>query len=461
MLKQLILLFHLVSMSFVTIFLSDGIEIESNLPDELVKDSTYVVDVIIKKGDLFGFAKYQQDFPEGFEAKPVETAEASFTFADGKMKFIWMALPETDEVKVTYALTAYSDAPEQSIIEGKFSYIQDNERKSYDIPNRTVRVISDEVEEVKLPALAEVSRTVTDEGNGSYRVDLTIDKQGIFGFSKLEEYLPAGAEAEMLTGEKSVFSQVDEKAKFVWMSIPDGEQLKIAYSVKASGDVLAQLQSMEGNFAFLDENETKTVAIMGTEVEEAASIAEVEEVTVPEEPADTAEQEIAETGAEEINEVSEPEPEQMATPDEPEVAQVEEQAVEQPEEQPEEQVQEKIEEQTASVEETLIPERVTDIPAPETGIVYKVQIVAGHKVVEEAYLRETYKFQEAYVLDNHEGWVKYITGQFNVYKQARDKRESLVAAQHNFPGPFVTAYNAGERITVQEALMISNQQWFK
>ncbi|NQV54197.1 MAG: hypothetical protein HQ500_13510 [Flavobacteriales bacterium] len=451
MLKQLILLFHLVSMSFVTIFLSDGIEIESNLPDELVKDSTYIVDVIIKKGDLFGFAKYQQDFPEGFEAKPVETAEASFTFADGKMKFIWMALPEIDEVKVTYALTAYADAPEQAVVEGKFSYIQDNERKSYDIPNRTVRVISDEVEEAKLPALAEVSRQVTDEGGGSYRVDLTIDKQGIYGFSKLEEYLPAGAEAEMLTGEKSVFSQVDEKAKFVWMSIPEGDQLKIAYSVKASGDVLAQLQSMEGNFAFLDENQTKTVAILGTEIDEAASIAQVEEVTAPEQSADSSDLEIADVGAEETPQIDEAEPEQMATPDEAVNPQVEELM--------EEQVN--IPEQTASAEETVIPERVTDIPSPETGIVYKVQIVAGHKVVEETYLRETYKFQEAYVLDNHEGWVKYITGQFNVYKQARDKRESLLAAQHNFPGPFVTAYNAGERITVQEALMISNQQWFK
>jgi len=438
-------------MSFVTIFLSDGIEIESNLPDELVKDSTYIVDVIIKKGDLFGFAKYQQDFPEGFEAKPVETAEASFTFADGKMKFIWMALPEIDEVKVTYALTAYADAPEQAVVEGKFSYIQDNERKSYDIPNRTVRVISDEVEEAKLPALAEVSRQVTDEGGGSYRVDLTIDKQGIYGFSKLEEYLPAGAEAEMLTGEKSVFSQVDEKAKFVWMSIPEGDQLKIAYSVKASGDVLAQLQSMEGNFAFLDENQTKTVAILGTEIDEAASIAQVEEVTAPEQSADSSDLEIADVGAEETPQIDEAEPEQMATPDEAVNPQVEELM--------EEQVN--IPEQTASAEETVIPERVTDIPSPETGIVYKVQIVAGHKVVEETYLRETYKFQEAYVLDNHEGWVKYITGQFNVYKQARDKRESLLAAQHNFPGPFVTAYNAGERITVQEALMISNQQWFK
>jgi hypothetical protein len=64
MLKQLILLFNLISMSFVTIFLADGIEIESNLPNELVKDSTYIVEVVIKKGDLFGFAKFQQNFPE-------------------------------------------------------------------------------------------------------------------------------------------------------------------------------------------------------------------------------------------------------------------------------------------------------------------------------------------------------------------------------------------------------------
>ena len=170
-------------MSFVTIFLSDGIEIETNLPDELVRDSTYIVDVVIKKGDLFGFAKYQQDFPEGFEAQPVETAEASFTFADGKMKFIWMALPEVDEVKITYAITAYVDAPDEALVDGKFSYIYDNERKSYDIPTRTVRVISSEEEAPKVPALAEVSRTVKALGNDRYQVDLTIQKQGIYGFS--------------------------------------------------------------------------------------------------------------------------------------------------------------------------------------------------------------------------------------------------------------------------------------
>ena len=104
---------------------------------------------------------------------------------------------------------------------------------------------------------------------------------------------------------------------------------------------------------------------------------------------------------------------------------------------------------------------VTTIPNPENGVTYKVQIVAGKKVVSEEYLRKAYSFQEPYGIENHEGWVKYTTGSFDVYKQARDKRETLVTARHNFPGPFVSAYNGSERITVQEALMISNQKWYK
>jgi hypothetical protein len=456
MLKQLILFFHLIFMSFVTIFLSDGIEIETNLPSELVKDSTYIVDVVIKKGDLFGFAKYQQNFPEGFDAKPVETAEASFTFADGKMKFIWMALPESPEVKITYALTAHADAPEEAPVDGKFSYIHENERKSYDIPNQTIRVIAPLEESApKVPALAEVSRTVEPLGNNRYKVNLAIEKQGVYGFAKLEEYLPAGAEAEVGEGQKSVFSQVDERAKFVWMSIPDNAVLNISYHVKASSDILNALNVMEGSFAFLDENETKTVAVLGTELEAAASIAQVEEVeSAPE------------------TKVKEPMPEERPEQVEEEVAMVEEEVVEAKEETPAVAVVEEqpvkaeapkaVEEKVASnVPVKPAPAPVTKVPTPETGITYKVQIAAGHKVVEESFLRKTYKFDEQYIIENHEGWVKYITGQFNVYKQARDKREALVAAKHEFPGPFVTAYNDGERITVQEALMISNQQWFK
>ena len=53
--------------------------------------------------------------------------------------------------------------------------------------------------------------------------------------------------------------------------------------------------------------------------------------------------------------------------------------------------------------------------------------------------------------------MKYTTGSYGVYKDARDKRNSLDS--YNFPGPFVTAYKHGERITVQEALTLTNQEW--
>jgi hypothetical protein len=34
-----------------------------------------------------------------------------------------------------------------------------------------------------------------------------------------------------------------------------------------------------------------------------------------------------------------------------------------------------------------------------------------------------------------------------------------IAQAHQFPGPFVTAYLRNERITVQEALLLSKQNW--
>ncbi|MEX2597554.1 MAG: hypothetical protein WEC59_11550 [Salibacteraceae bacterium] len=413
----------------ITIFLSDGIEIETNLPKELVKDSTYIVEVVIKKGSLFGFAKYQQDFPEGFDAKPVETSEASFTYADGKMKFIWMALPEVDEVKISYAVTAFDGAPAEALVEGKFSYISDNQRKSYAIPNQTIRVISDEPIEEQVPVVADVSRKVSKVKDNLFQVDLTINKQGVYGFSKLEEFLPDGAEAEVINNQKAVFSQVDDRAKFVWMSIPDDEALNISYTVKSNEDILEQLKNMEGNFAFLDENETKTVAIIGDgstpTIADNTTSEQVEESQVEE---DVAEEEVAE---------------QTEQPDE----------VEEIAEAPEE---------VEMIKDEPVQEQTTAIPEPEGDLIYRVQIVAGHKLVDENYIQKTYKYQDGFITENHEGWIKYLAeAQFDVYKQARDKREALIAAQHNFPGPFVTAYNAGERITVQEALMITNQQWFK
>ena len=70
-----------------------------------------------------------------------------------------------------------------------------------------------------------------------------------------------------------------------------------------------------------------------------------------------------------------------------------------------------------------------------------------------------YGIQDNVKVETHEGWNKYTVGKYNQYKEARDYRE--VMRGKGVSGAFVTAYNQGTRVTVQEALMTSGQQWYK
>jgi hypothetical protein len=104
---------------------------------------------------------------------------------------------------------------------------------------------------------------------------------------------------------------------------------------------------------------------------------------------------------------------------------------------------------------------VKSIPSAEKGITYKVQILAAHRVVDKTYLKKKFSFDQDFNIENHNGWIKYTAGSYAQYKDARDARVKITSESSNLPGPFVTAYNDGERITVQEALLISKQLWYK
>ena len=58
-----------------------------------------------------------------------------------------------------------------------------------------------------------------------------------------------------------------------------------------------------------------------------------------------------------------------------------------------------------------------------------------------------------------DGFTKCIFGNHGEYKSARDSREN--AKGKGVSDAFVAAYNSGKRITVQEALMITSQKWYR
>jgi hypothetical protein len=97
---------------------------------------------------------------------------------------------------------------------------------------------------------------------------------------------------------------------------------------------------------------------------------------------------------------------------------------------------------------------------PDKGVSYRVQLMAGHNELTESWVTSKYHFNGRSDTEMHEGWIKYTTGSYQEYHSARNERESINKV-HDFPEPFVTAYYLGERITVGEALIISQQDWIQ
>lgn len=101
-----------------------------------------------------------------------------------------------------------------------------------------------------------------------------------------------------------------------------------------------------------------------------------------------------------------------------------------------------------------------NLPVPEKGVVFRVQVGAGRKKIDYVSFFKALNIYEKIRMEQHEGWFKYTIGKYDKYVDARDKRNEIWQTTP-IKGAFVSAYNNGVRITVQEALMITNQKWVK
>jgi hypothetical protein len=88
------------------------------------------VDVKIKKGPIKGFAKFQEVLPAGYTAKGGKTNGSSFSVSDGKLKFVWVSLPNDDELNVSYVLEKTdASTADAKLDNGEFSYLENDQSK--------------------------------------------------------------------------------------------------------------------------------------------------------------------------------------------------------------------------------------------------------------------------------------------------------------------------------------------
>lgn len=482
MINQLILLIQVLGLFFYQLILTGDLAVTQKFPNSLIQGKEVVIEITINKENVNGFAKFQQVLPEGFTAEPIETKGATFSFKDSKVKFIWMALPVEKEFTISYKLKPNQSTLGNFTVGGKFSFITDSDRKNIVIPMTNFSVVSEElveeatkedpiiedvteesiieesteeiVEDVEIPEeltkldsdgensikilTINCKRSIKDLENGKFKVSIEINKKGVEGFAKIIEEIPDGFLASKGNSRGGAFSFKKHEVKILWMTVPKEDLYVVSYNIEAIAATLNGDYNIIGHYSYLDNKIITKYDISGSvfnlNIEEIIAedpIGEETQVFAEEETLTESKTEELLDGVTEIitEEISEP------------VAKIEDSAV--------------FDKSSIAVDNM---NEITSVSSPDHGVTYKVQVGAGHRKVSSTYFKTKFKLKDNVSTINHEGWIKYLVGSYDEYKSARDKRNTV---RNNVKTAFVTAYNSGTRITVQEALMISSQKWYK
>lgn len=536
MIKYAILLFNLLGLFLYQLFFQANVNVTQSVPPSADAGSSFVVQVTINKADVSGFAKFQEDLPKGFTATAIDKSGATVLASDDAIKFIWASLPSDAAVKISFKITVDASVAGTQTLAGKFLYVVNNERQESDASspvtingtapataanntppanntstppdtsqqtpvantntptenNNTPSPVTTNTVITQPPAPAPSNTPVsitrsysssTVEPAGDITVSLTIHKGSLSGFAKMEESIPDGLVISDGDKQGASFTYVDNKVKFVWLSLPADSVFTISYKISVGSNVSGN-QSISGEFSYLENNNamkyevgSTSFTVQGTS-QPVASNNPAANTNQPENntpPSNNTTQPAENTNTPPVNNAT---TEPVATQTQPEtttpdnntapVANSSQPATDtshaatstQPQAVPNENITSPANNTTQPVETQTANNAVTpNVPEASSSVNYRVQIMALHNPVSVSVLAKKYGITETINEEMLEGFTKYTVGRFNEYKTVRDHREEV--RSKGVKGPFVVAYNSGKRITVQEALMITHQQWYK
>lgn len=440
MIKYILIVINIVGLIFVSL-VNEDVVIEIDSPEQVNAGSDFTVRVTIKKTNIERFARFVQEMPIGFTASEGDSKNAMFSFKDQQAKFLWIpgSLPKEDEFTFTYKIHVDEQMFGKVELGGQFIYIKDNDRVTLDLTPKVITIISNNLaantDSLGNPILnsaidsAKIScirQTPFINNKGELIINILVNKGNLEKdkFAKIQEDLPKGYTAENIENNSGIFTVQNNTAKYLWMNLPPEQEFVISYKLipitaEASNYIP---ENFNGTFSYVENEITKSINITQQKSIKSDILTAFNSQHGFNPPVDTSKtNDIALNNNKNGN-------------------------------------------QNNSNNDTAVTENkhITNVTPPETGgVSYSIQICALKKYRNPNYFhRKYYKINDKVKLENHQSLNKYTIGNFSVYKDARDYR---VKVWNTTPikDAFVSAYNNGNRITVQEALMISSQSWFQ
>ena len=121
------------------------VTLTASFPEEVSTNADFQAEIIISKGSISNFAKYQMDVPSGYLVSSIETVGGNFTFENQKAKIVWVSIPSESEFTVKFNIQATETAISPGTFSHKFYFIENTEKKEIEGTPSTVKINGSDV----------------------------------------------------------------------------------------------------------------------------------------------------------------------------------------------------------------------------------------------------------------------------------------------------------------------------
>ena len=458
MIKYFFILINSLTLFIFGLFQTDNsVTIKNNIPSNFIVGQEVAVEFRISKGIQSGFAKFQLELPDGISIIKKDEMNSIYSIQNGVAQWIWSEVPEDEELLIKLTLVASELGIGIKTFNSNYSFIEKNEKKvinmlpleasiQNNLINNKVSVIKDTLTKAEPNTSIDVVRLISDGPTANEKtITIKIKKGDTKGFAKYSDETDLILNAKAIKTDGSSFSVSDGKIKFVWVDVPTKSELEVSYHIDLNNK---NSNILKGEYSYLEKNQSKKYIVKPDSLVIGKLKDEINLQAV--QKTEAAKSIVQENDSNQLTSKKIIEDSKSNLTVEKTSTLVTET--------PNLVKKEANEVKTMPVKAEIVKETPQIVDA-DPNFVVQIGAFKNSKVVATVLIKK-YRITDKIVDELHDGFSKFMVGNHNLYKEARKHRD-IIKSKHGVKDAFIAAYNVGKRITVQEALMVSKQSWFK